>query len=380
MDFKQLRDADLSSLEKLVKPWGTAAGKLDTGSDTATKKVGDKIRSGSWRGKAAAAAQKRVKFLETQTEAGQTEAEAIQGILKEAHTGFSGSQKRLKGLIKQVDDHDKLSIDDSGHVSVHKPGWKDALGGGLFVAEYIYLQSLAGRLNGEIKDTIADARQMDGAVATALRAAANLDEPDNLDFNPNAKTDGKIDLPDDGKVAWPEMLGPLAGLLPGSAEWYSKLAAVMASEPFAQGTPKQQSAGVGNLVKTEVERAGGQCKVVNGMMVCIGAPDYMYERGGTTYGDTFISPYKTWDELDTQPNYGKDELLNHEKYHRDHQWREYGVSFGRKYLAAEAASRANGYTNPYEADAEKYGGKTGYEIKEPPKPNPRPGPSPTPPR
>ncbi|MGH8877411.1 MAG: hypothetical protein ACRD0P_08735 [Stackebrandtia sp.] len=373
MDFKQLRDADVASVEKLVEPWGKAAGKLDTGSGTATEKVGDRIRSGAWRGHAATSAATRVAFLERQTEAGQTECEAVRDILKQAVTSFGGSKKRLNDIIDTVNDHDKLSIDDSGHVSVDKPDWKDLLGGGLFAARYIQLRMTAAQLNDDIADTIADARQIDGKIATALRAAANLDQPGNLDFNADAKTDGKVTVPDDGKVDWPD------SILSGSGDWYLKLGAVMASEPFAKGTEKEQSAAIGDFVKTEVERAGGECKIINGMMACVGAPEHMASRGGTTFGDTFISKHKTFSDLENDPNQDLDDLMNHEKYHRDEQWREHGVKFGRMYLEEEFNARRLDYTNRYEDDADDHGGETGYPEKPPPTPNPRPGPAPTPP-
>lgn len=373
MDYKQLRDADVASLEKLVEPWTKAAGKLETGSDTATEHVGDRIREGTWTGRAATTATTRVAFLEAQTEAGQTEGEAIRDVLKQAVTGLGGSKKRLTDIIDKVGDHDKLNLDDSGHVSVAKPDWKDLLGGGLFGAQYIQWQILADRFNRDITDTIADARQIDGDIATALRAAANLDEPDNLDFNPDAKTDGKVTVPEDGKVDHPSTL------FSGRADWYTKLGSIMAAEPFIDGTPKQQSAAIGEFVKTEVERNGGECKIIQGMMTCVGAPDYMYERGGTTFGDTFISRHKTFSDLENDPNQDVDDLLSHEKYHRDEQWRKDGVSFGRKYVVEEFHAWRLDYTNRYEADAEQHGGHTGYPVKPPPTPNPQPGPAPTPP-
>lgn len=374
MDFKQLRDADIPSLEKLVEPWGKAAGKLDSGGDLATEQIGDRIRSGRWTGDAAARAVTRVGFLEGQTQAGRTEGEAVQGLLKQAVTALGGSKKRLTGIIGEVDDTDKLSIDDSGHVSVDKPDWKDLLGGDLFVTRYIQLSILAARYNGDITDTIADARQLDGQLATALRAAANLDEPGDLDFNPAAKTDGRVDLPADGKVdnRWT----PLSG----AGDWYLKLAAQLSTEPLDDRTPSEQSAAIGEFVKTEVERNGGECKIIQGMMTCVGAPDHMAERGGTTFGDTFISSHKNFEDLENDPDQDLTDLMNHEKHHRDEQWRKYGTAFGRMYLEEEFHSRRLDYTNRYELDADEHGGETGYPDDRPPVPNPQPGPAPTPPR
>lgn len=374
MDFAQLRDADIPSLEKLVAPWGKAALSLSQGGEIATTNVGNKIRSGTWEGKAAQTAKTKVAGLEKQLSAGDTEATTIQGILKKAVTAFTASQKRLKTAIKTATDNPQLNIDDSGHVSVKRPDFSDVLSGDNIIVKYIQLQSIAVALNTEITDTIGDARQIDGMVATVLRAAAQVDDDKNLDFNGDAASDGAITLPTDGNIAgnMPQ------SMVPNQVTWYSKLLGMAGSEPFASGTPQEQSTGVGSLVKSEVERAGGECKLVQGMMVCVGAPKHMYARGGTTYGDTFISSSSSWQDFDSMSENDKNNLINHEKYHRDHQWQKYGVSFGRKYLAAELEAMRLGYTNPYEIAAERYGGETGYDITEPPKPNPQPGPSPKP--
>ncbi len=379
VDFAQLRDADIPSVEKLVSPWGKAADHLTSAKQTATDQVGNQIRNGAWEGDAAATANNKVKFLEDQLTAGDTQATAIQSILKQAVTSFTGCQNRLQASINKVNEDDALEIDDSGHVSVKPITSGDVWTGVNIVTRYIQLQTTAYILNTEINDTIADARNIDGVVATKLRAAAKVDDQKGSDFNGDA--DGSVNLPDDGNI--PGTLFDTA--LPDAMAWYSKLGGMAAGEPFADGTPQEQSEGIGSMIKYEVERAGGSCKLVDGLMVCVGAPDHMYERGGTTYGDTFISNSKGWDDFDSMSQHDKNELIAHEKYHRDEQWRKHGISFGRKYLEAELHARRGDYTNPYEISAEEEGGRTGYDIVYPPEPdpqpepNPQPGPAPTPP-
>ena len=353
MDFAQLRDADIDSLEALLEPWRAAATKLDDGADVATTEVGDRIRDGRWKGAAAGTAKTRVAFLSDQLGDGKTEADTVVSLLTQAVPLFTKARKRLHDLIAKVDNIDGLSLDNSGHVTVAAPDKRDWLTGPVLLVRQLSLFEQARVINKEIADTIGDAREIDGQLATALRAAVGADDPDDLDFNPTAATDGAVQL---GSHTGPG--------LPMGLDMYVRLAGMAGREPFDDRPPAEQSATIGAMVKAEVERAGGHCKFVEGLMVCVGAPSTMYARGGTTFGDTFVSPYRNFEELDRLP--GREELLNHEKYHRDHQWREDGVSFARKYLVEEARSQLSGYTNRYEADAEEFGGRTGYDVKRPP--------------
>ncbi|HZE40896.1 MAG TPA: hypothetical protein VE172_19025 [Stackebrandtia sp.] len=164
----------------------------------------------------------------------------------------------------------------------------------------------------------------------------------------------------------PNGKGPMDDLKDVAGYWEAVV--LMASSPaFNFLVPKKmQSQTLGWLTKKNVESHGGTCKEIDGMMTCVNAPKYMYARGGTTFGDTFVTPYKTFDEFEQQsnPNHGGYHVtLAHEKYHRDQQWRKYGIKFAGMYLAAEAAAEATGTVNKYEADAEHKGGETGYFDK-----------------
>lgn len=94
---------------------------------------------------------------------------------------------------------------------------------------------------------------------------------------------------------------------------------------FAAGQSKLLGAGAVRLVRA----TGGSCRTAAGLTVCRCGRVRLYARGGTQFGDTFVS--------------GKDAaslsegLLAHEKYHRDAQWRRYGWWFAVMYLYAELA-------------------------------------------
>ncbi|GAA4893146.1 hypothetical protein LX16_1891 [Stackebrandtia albiflava] len=122
--------------------------------------------------------------------------------------------------------------------------------------------------------------------------------------------------------------------------------------------PEMQSKIIGTLTKETAEAQGADCREIDGLMVCVNAPSWMYERGGTTIGDTFVSAADSFEELEARPApFTLSELINHEKFHRDEQWRRYGIGFIPMYLAEEAV--APGGENRYERAAEA-AGRTGY--------------------
>lgn len=70
--------------------------------------------------------------------------------------------------------------------------------------------------------------------------------------------------------------------------------------------------------------AGGTCERQAGLWVCFDVRSFLVQRGGTTYGDTFLSP-------DGQRDLGAD-LVSHESEHV-RQWRLFGPDFSLMYLA-----------------------------------------------
>ena len=70
--------------------------------------------------------------------------------------------------------------------------------------------------------------------------------------------------------------------------------------------------------------AGATCERQAGLWVCFDVRSFLVQRGGTTYGDTFLSP-------DGQRDLGAD-LVSHESEHV-RQWRLFGPDFSLMYLA-----------------------------------------------
>lgn len=70
--------------------------------------------------------------------------------------------------------------------------------------------------------------------------------------------------------------------------------------------------------------AGATCERQAGLWVCFDVRSFLVQRGGTTYGDTFLSP-------DGQRDLGVD-LVAHESEHV-RQWRLFGPDFSLMYLA-----------------------------------------------
>ncbi|MEV0645779.1 RHS repeat-associated core domain-containing protein [Phytomonospora sp. NPDC050363] len=118
-----------------------------------------------------------------------------------------------------------------------------------------------------------------------------------------------------------------------------------AGEAYNQG----QSRILGEYVETWTEMTGGSCEKMSGLNVCEGG---MVPRGGsgTIYGDTFISEH-TLDDVR-----GNSGLIDHETYHRDEQWEEYGLGFGLLYagslISDDLMNIGDHACNRYEAAAE----------------------------
>jgi RHS repeat-associated protein len=91
---------------------------------------------------------------------------------------------------------------------------------------------------------------------------------------------------------------------------------------------------------------GGSCNTQQGLRVC--ESGWMSFRGGTTYGDTYV----TGDKNDVTNN-----EIEHEKVHRDKQWRKFGSMFGLMYSIENLRTWGDPCRNTYENEA---GLKKGY--------------------
>lgn len=122
---------------------------------------------------------------------------------------------------------------------------------------------------------------------------------------------------------------------------------------MAQGFTRWQSATVGWIAERLVRATGGRCQDESGLRVCRTGRLRLHARRGTQWGDCFITGL---DEV-------SDGLIQHEKHHRDAQWRRYGFAFGIMYLVAEVWDRyvLRRPSNRYERDADAAsGGAGGY--------------------
>lgn len=79
----------------------------------------------------------------------------------------------------------------------------------------------------------------------------------------------------------------------------------------------------GARLRADAAAQGATCEVQSGLWVCFGVESVLAQRGGTTYGDTFLTrrPQATLDAG----------LLAHEREHV-RQWRLFGSDFSLMYL------------------------------------------------
>lgn len=85
------------------------------------------------------------------------------------------------------------------------------------------------------------------------------------------------------------------------------------------------AAAQGARLRADAVADGKTCEVQGGLWVCFGIESLLAQRGGTTYGDVFLTPRERTD-LDPA-------LLAHEREHV-RQWRLFGPDFALLYLLA----------------------------------------------
>lgn len=350
MELQRLCDANFDTLHNLATgDWQTVADELKAAGDNATGKVGGKIRGGSWEGFSGTIAGVKSERMEDQLDAAVTEAGAVKWLLWKGAQDLKAIQQKIKPLVDQVNANNPPLYfeDDYGTVEITPPDQKELISGSAEYYKRHKMIKLGMRLRGEIRALLKQATDRDVDIAKALLAATNLDDaPHDPNFNAEA-----------GREGWPTYDPSV-----GRSKWYAKLIKTLFDDSGEYGgTPKEQSAAVGARAKSLAEGAGALCRMYEGMMVCVGAPSYMHQGGGVTYGDTFISPYASFDDLQSDnPPGTRHGLMDHEKYHRDQQWHKYGHEFGRMYLG----SRVTGDDRPSgelgkETDSK---GKPGPEI------------------
>lgn len=99
----------------------------------------------------------------------------------------------------------------------------------------------------------------------------------------------------------------------------------------------------GSELRADVVADGATCEIQSGLWVCFGINSILAQRGGTTYGDTFLTSREA-QPLDPG-------LLAHESEHV-RQWRLFGPDFALMYLLAGT----DACTNYFEVTADLDGG------------------------
>ncbi len=114
-----------------------------------------------------------------------------------------------------------------------------------------------------------------------------------------------------------------------------------------------QSRILGSIVEQMITRTNGRCTTVSDLRMCRCGGLKLYAKRGTQLGDVFVTGADAPEPPDC--------LVQHERHHRDAQWRRYGLAFGPMYLAMHVIDvwiKKRPY-NRYELAAERasdYGG------------------------
>ena len=129
--------------------------------------------------------------------------------------------------------------------------------------------------------------------------------------------------------------GPYASRLCGGGSGDLVCVATRAVAAMVQGSQQRDGA----------VAQGGSCEVQSGLWVCFGVESVLAQRGGTTYGDTFLTsrPRETLDA----------DLVAHELEHV-RQWRLFGPDFALMYLLAGADACSNDFEIAAGLDAGGY--------------------------
>ncbi|GAA4893381.1 hypothetical protein LX16_1852 [Stackebrandtia albiflava] len=285
MKVSELQNADIAGIEKSYSHWERAISLLKDAESGVAGPITGKIRSGAWQGLSGVTAATTADSMRQNLATGETEATSVKWLLWRAAGYFRPAKERLNQLVAGVRANPKLRLEEDGRVWPAPPTAAETVSGTGAHHEYIQLVDQANQYTTAIRKILSEATEADKKIADALRKAADtagIGSPRM--FNTDAPTDGALDLS--------EIPGQRLG-------WYYTLLDQIGAGNIGGGTPKEQSARIGEMAQRHAERGGGQCRVVEGMMTCVGVPPHMYARGGTTYGDTFISPYASFEELET---------------------------------------------------------------------------------
>ncbi|CAM5369664.1 AG2 protein OS=Streptomyces glaucescens OX=1907 GN=SGLAU_20105 PE=4 SV=1 [Streptomyces glaucescens] len=170
--YHEIMTADLSALTAAAKSWDGMAGEFAKQEKAYEREVHGISMGTTWAGLSADAANARFDITLKQFQYAQTEAEAVAGLLRDAHTQFVELRGRLKTARQEAVDAG-MKVSDQGFVSLdiermseaerravhHDPGYREAV------------QSWQDRINKAVQD-VTDA---DAGVRIALQAVV-IDE------------------------------------------------------------------------------------------------------------------------------------------------------------------------------------------------------------
>ncbi|MEV5728184.1 hypothetical protein AB0N50_20580 [Streptomyces pharetrae] len=186
--YHEIMTADLSALTAAAKSWDGMAGEFAKQEKAYEREVHGISMGTTWAGLSADAANARFDITLKQFQYAQTEAEAVAGLLRDAHTQFVELRGRLKTARQEAVDAG-MKVSDQGFVSLdiermseaerravhHDPGYREAV------------QSWQDRINKAVQD-VTDA---DAGVRIALQAVV-IDESviaGGRGFNGEAQSD-----------------------------------------------------------------------------------------------------------------------------------------------------------------------------------------------
>lgn len=195
VNFQQLKDAKADTLQGHVDGWGNVVQTAGTLKDSAGTNVHTKVRFGGWQGQSGTDAAARSLYLEKELGFAKTESEAIKKIVEWGKGQIALRKGELDKVIQEVNKDTRLKISDKGNVEIRADKLGGAQSGPPSVLEALEAQNAADNHNKNIKSILAMATFLDGAIAAKLRAAANIDNPNdakNPRFNADAAKEGSV--------------------------------------------------------------------------------------------------------------------------------------------------------------------------------------------
>ena len=180
MDFAQLRDAELGTVNDTADAWSSVSAKLlDVQSHHIT--LSTSMTNGAWVGDSADMANSQLSLLNEQLNAAKTETKALYDILVDAAEQFTTKQDELKNVIDEIDGIPELAIDDAGIVTLTDQANPD---NDPTILQIWQNQQVSYQEN--INTIVDEATTADENIAEALQLAAETNNDGDVTFNAQA--------------------------------------------------------------------------------------------------------------------------------------------------------------------------------------------------